>query len=684
MNKQLPFFLLLLPALGFADTAEEVFQAASPGVVYIQTAVEIPSSAFPNLAAVTKLEERAGHKIVNKVFALFTGSGFFIDTLGHVVTNNHVISLDDEKETRNKAAVNYAFFIEATLKSDDLKPEDKKELKKAFYDLITKAPLVRRLLVDNSKPYLFDVVATDPQLDLALLETSAKGTPALPLSGNDPGVGNDVFSLGYPLGSRLEWDFKDLKGSFTRGAVSAVRFDNWGIQHTATINPGNSGGPLLDTLGQVVGVNVGVRTDAANMYFAIAVTHVRSFLQDHGYNIKNLPLPKPTLAVAVKAFPGRNSLGEVEVSHNLIFNQEAGSTVTVNGKKIGRTPLFWKATAETFLLRIEGTTGYAEDRFRVLDNLTGSTEPALDWKPFQGTLSLRAFPEDATIYIDGTSQGDGQVSVKVTVGSHEVEVRKVGFFFPAAIQKLEVSRDRDTSFVWHGELAWPVEFLGNGTRPVLTASRSGTDARFDSKDDFLLPDGTWKLVWADDDNYQAGEVTVTIAGQPGEVDAAGFLAQGTLLLTGWEQDATVVVDGRPLAQKADNRYDLPVGTHKVQVFQAGWNPQTSPRLLITRDRVTNFPGVRVRSYSSYTGLTAWISGGLLVVGLAGGITGYWLNADEMALAKTSSYSEYTSWKQQTGLLYGSGLTMASLGAAGLSLALTMWLSAVNDLPPQAR
>ena len=151
-----------------------------------------------------------------------TGSGFLIDTDGHMVTNNHVI------EGAKKITV--------TLGDSD-----------AVYDA--------------------SVVGTDPSTDLAVIKVDAPESEMKPLAlgdSTDVKVGDPVVAIGNPFG---------LDRTVTTGIVSALQREissltNYAIsnviQTDAAINPGNSGGPLIDANGNVIGVNSQIATGSGS------------------------------------------------------------------------------------------------------------------------------------------------------------------------------------------------------------------------------------------------------------------------------------------------------------------------------------------------------------------------------------------------------------------------------------
>ena len=165
--------------------------------------------------AVDKNVLRVGEAVVQIQTSSGLGSGFIINKLGHVITNQHVIAGE-----REISVVVYR------KKNGGLEKEVFPKIK---------------------------IIAMNGFLDLAILQIddpAASKLPFAPLGDSDLLIqGQPVFAIGSPLG---------LERSVSQGIVSVRARETrgaWSIQSTTQINPGNSGGPLFNARGEVVGVN---------------------------------------------------------------------------------------------------------------------------------------------------------------------------------------------------------------------------------------------------------------------------------------------------------------------------------------------------------------------------------------------------------------------------------------------
>jgi S1-C subfamily serine protease len=133
--------------------------------------------------------------------------------------------------------------------------------------------------LQDKRTFKAEVIGAAPALDLAVLRIKGRDLPSLPLGNSDKlSVGDAVLAIGNPFG---------LGQTVTAGIVSATDRAFGGenaqrfIQTDAPINPGNSGGPLIDTHGEVIGINsalISPNQGNVGIGFAIPANTVRQVL----------------------------------------------------------------------------------------------------------------------------------------------------------------------------------------------------------------------------------------------------------------------------------------------------------------------------------------------------------------------------------------------------------------------
>lgn len=142
--------------------------------------------------------------------------------------------------------------------------------------VVSNARQVRVILADGRRLDGEVIAFAEGGLDLAAVRVQAQNLPTVPLA--NPGsveVGQRAFAIGTPFGQ--------FQGTFTTGIVSRLDTNRGLIQTDAAINPGNSGGPLLNSQGQMIGVNSAIfspRGTSGNtgIGFAISMDRVQPFL----------------------------------------------------------------------------------------------------------------------------------------------------------------------------------------------------------------------------------------------------------------------------------------------------------------------------------------------------------------------------------------------------------------------
>jgi putative serine protease PepD len=205
-----------------------------------QTAVTPSSSSSPTSVDLAELYNSVKNGVVYvQAGQSASGSGFVISDDGYIVTNEHVVA----------ESSSYTVRIGET---------------------------------DRTVPAT--LVGADASSDLALLKVDPSQTGTLhplQLADTSPEVGDEVIAIGSPFG---------LQSTLTSGIVSALdrtlqspngHAISGALQTDAAINPGNSGGPLLDTDGQVIGVNAQIASQSGGstgVGFAISVSTVRNII----------------------------------------------------------------------------------------------------------------------------------------------------------------------------------------------------------------------------------------------------------------------------------------------------------------------------------------------------------------------------------------------------------------------
>jgi S1-C subfamily serine protease len=209
----------------------ELYERISPSVVFIRSLIPAGSAVRPPPTPATPGVPGAPPPAVG------TGSGFVLDQLGSVLTNNHV--------------VREASRVEVTLQ--------------------------------DGSSYAGTVIGRDALSDLAVLKVDAPADRLQPVTLGDSGslkVGQLAVAIGNPFGHTRTLTVgvvsglgRPIPGSYRRLMLDMIQTD-------AALNPGNSGGPLLNSRGEVVGINTAVERDQPGVGFAVPVNRAKRFLPE--------------------------------------------------------------------------------------------------------------------------------------------------------------------------------------------------------------------------------------------------------------------------------------------------------------------------------------------------------------------------------------------------------------------
>jgi Do/DeqQ family serine protease len=226
----------------YANWSEDLLNDIRPRTFLSSSPTNFISAAERVTAAVVNIKTMQESRFDlwgNGSVGTSSGSGVIITPDGYIVTNNHVVEDGDQ--------------VEVTL-------NDKRE-------------------------YKADIIGIDPSTDLALLKIKGKEMPYLDLGNSDSlRVGEWVLAVGNPF---------NLESTVTAGIVSAKgrsidilegqdRIESF-IQTDAAVNPGNSGGALVNTNGELVGINTAIITRSGRYEgysFAVPANLVRKVIKD--------------------------------------------------------------------------------------------------------------------------------------------------------------------------------------------------------------------------------------------------------------------------------------------------------------------------------------------------------------------------------------------------------------------
>lgn len=146
------------------------------------------------------------------------------------------------------------------------------------YHVIDMVAAVKVITSDDKIYNVLGVTAYDPKRDLAVLKLEgAKNLPSVNLGNSDElKLGEEVVSIGYPLGLKVTVSFGNVSSLNTPGALTRSNYKD--IQITTPISNGSSGGPLINMYGEVVGINYSIIKNAQNINYSIPVNELKPML----------------------------------------------------------------------------------------------------------------------------------------------------------------------------------------------------------------------------------------------------------------------------------------------------------------------------------------------------------------------------------------------------------------------
>ncbi|MCL4363642.1 trypsin-like peptidase domain-containing protein [Patescibacteria group bacterium] len=148
-----------------------------------------------------------------------------------------------------------------------------------------------QILTNDKKKYPVEKIYRDPLNDLAILKINATGLKPLKLGDSSHlKLGQMTIAIGTPLGEFTNTVTNGIISGLGRGITAGSPFEGFVeklddvIQTNAAINPGNSGGPLLNSSGEVIGINTAIAQGGQNIGFAIPVNVIKTLISTFNKN----------------------------------------------------------------------------------------------------------------------------------------------------------------------------------------------------------------------------------------------------------------------------------------------------------------------------------------------------------------------------------------------------------------
>lgn len=223
--------------MGYQPNSKTINKTADLKVQESSAIISAVQKVSPSVVSITGQSQTVDF-FGNVASSQTAGTGFIVTKDGLIITNKHVVS---------DSSATYTVFT------------------------------------SDGKQYSAQIKATDPSNDIAFLKINASNLPVAELGdSNNIQIGQQVVAIGNALGQ--------YQNTVTAGIISAVgraiqagdtgnnsveSIDNV-LQTDAAINPGNSGGPLINLMGQVIGINTAVDQSAQSIGFAIPIDTAKS------------------------------------------------------------------------------------------------------------------------------------------------------------------------------------------------------------------------------------------------------------------------------------------------------------------------------------------------------------------------------------------------------------------------
>ena len=305
-NKVLVFILIVFLASPVflqakLNKVEMMVYRVKPGVALIET--------FLNFKI--QYEDNGAKRVEQNGFR-FSGTGFFVNPEGYLITNGHVVEVEHKYLTNKEKLYQevLSYFVVAKLRQAGtvVSMENVQKWIKEHKPQLISLQIFPKVTLTNFEEYNYEIKKFSPPMtsggkDIAVLKIERSNCPVLMLGDSSKvKLQQIVFPIGYPglVDPYTFWVISKksrLQPTISRGTITSLKYDyrNMNVFQTdAAITHGNSGGPAVDEDGNVIGLATFGATDPIKgqiqgYNFLIPINTAKEFIRDAGieYNIES-------------------------------------------------------------------------------------------------------------------------------------------------------------------------------------------------------------------------------------------------------------------------------------------------------------------------------------------------------------------------------------------------------------
>ncbi len=574
-------------------------QNIKQSVVLIARVVYIDSVKSSEIPLWRKVESYSGRKFLDSFQTMSTGSGVILDDTGIIASNAHVIF--DEEGTIRQLIESIKYFVTSSIPKDILSNSEKYRLRTDIAGMLRESTDTIHIYHEGKRHEDAVLLAKDGKKDIAVLQSKTlAGNMSVPLALRDRPAesGEQVVAFGYSLPGLFEGGLESQEVVVTIGNISAVRAEDFSIQHTATLNPGNSGGPLVDKSGHVLGINVGQMRNGNNMFFSVDSGTVLQFLRESGVVLSS---GGQNTVIRQKSSVSSGLIHQL-VGRKVILDSDENAVVYKDGKPIGTVPVAYTLSGDIEKLVVETDSARSTVVLELDRTISDTLAITVSLMPINGKLTISSRPEGANVKINGVFSGKTPYSSMIPAGIHEIELSLSGYTFRNMEVQVNKNTEKRLTFTGVELIAVPLlPVLPAGTK--ITLSRAGEVIILDDPVTLLIPKGPWDIVAENEKYFKTVNIQLNV--DRGTVlDTSSWMSKGYLELINFIPGSIYLLDETDMGLIPESgkieldggQYQLKITHPKYRVFISTIDirKETSSVLDVKQVKIPMNPVVKAR------------------------------------------------------------------------------------------